>query len=362
MAEITIESLNDLIESSNPDFGGRTVTYLAHDFQEFIAMPKIFRSAKAKEQSGKHIEFRAVTGHNNSFHMTTLYAVDEPATTDVLTSGSVEWRHWSFDYSYDLREIDINLPPAQIIDLMQTKRNSAWSSAAEGMETQFFGPAPGVDDNTNIWNLRYWLKGSTTKGFNNTATGSHTTVGGINPTTYPRWGPWNNTYAADKTDPGPTGMVEVLKESFYKTGFKNPVPVAESKKGTDMKECLCTWDTVTNLERVAKAQNENLGPKLDPFRNKVTIQGIPFTPVPYWDDDALLGSVSGAADVVACINWAWFYPVFKSGWNFKENKPKQAGDQHTVSTVFVDGTGNVVCKNRRAHTILVKTGWSGTWT
>lgn len=344
---ITIPDMSDLILASTPDFGKMTWNSLVHDYQSYIALPKVFREGQVKQRGGTSIQFRMSTDDNGSFRMVSLFAKDEVQRSDQLIKGDAPWRHSTWNYSWDLREISIQAGEHEIIDIIKTVRVAAWDSAAKGLEEQLWTEITDSTDDTSIWGIPLWIQTSTSEGFNGGNPSAFSSgLAGISTTTYPRSANYTNQY----TDKTRGDLIEKMKKAAYKTTFTAPVPFPERKRGdADMLGIYCTYETKAAMALTAEQQNENLGKGLGSMDG--TFNGRSFTAVPFLDQSSTWSVAN--SDPVWMINWKYLVPYVLSGWQMTETKPAKLDGYHTVVAVHVDFTNNLICNNRRTQAVLV---------
>jgi hypothetical protein len=52
-------------------------------------------------------------------------------------------------------------------------------------------------------------------------------------------------------------------------------------------------------------------------------------------------------DPIWCVDWSKLLPVVQDGYWMEEGKPAVNSNQHTTLTVYLDGSHNNLCTNRR---------------
>ena len=96
-----------------------------------------------------------------------LVEVDNTNYADVITTGSIPWRHLETSWTIDRRMIAMNLDPARIVEIFLTQREQAIISLAEYFEATSFWNKPSTSsDNKEMFGIFYWLSYSATQGFN----------------------------------------------------------------------------------------------------------------------------------------------------------------------------------------------------
>jgi hypothetical protein len=100
---------------------------------------------------------------------------------------------------------------------------------------------------------------------------------------------------------------------------------------------------VKGAEKLARANNDNLGKDLLAYRGQVFVNRVPIIPVPQLDS---LDS-SDTYGWVFGVNWGVFEIQFLKGEYFKRTGPLRSGTQHTMWTVHNDLSIQTKCINRR---------------
>jgi hypothetical protein len=322
-------------------------TSIALANQDYVMLPQILKKEKVSVQSGDQVNFNVKVTHGSGARQVQLYEVDVVNVPEYMQVGNVPWRHTNSPWAIDEREIAMNRDPARIVELIKTRRVDALEALAEHAEDQ--GWAAASDTSDDIYGVRYWINKKITGSSAAASTGEfggnvptgHTTVGGLNPTTYPRWKNWTHTYV----DVTVADLVTKMRKAFSFTKFKSPVAFPSYERGASRQAIYCGYDELASLEVLAVQQNDQNGNDLASRDGLVTLRGRPIHWVPQLDADS--------DNPLYFIDWSVFYPVFLGGWSMKESPTIMAPNQHTVQTVHIDMTWNLVCKDRRRNAVLV---------
>ena len=130
------------------------------------------------------------------------------------------------------------------------------------------------------------------------------------------------------------------------TRFKPPIIVNDpSQKRNAAKRVYTDFDTTAQLMELADLKDDNHSGK-DVLSNlKVDDTGLcylnrlPVIPIP---------QLNGAEYTpIYCIDFAKFVPYVQDGYWMEETEPMTDRRQHTTFTVFLDGSHNNLCLNRR---------------
>ena len=343
--------IGDLVASTLRELGRGKWTDLTSDVQMHHAMRRLMSKKRMEVyDSGYEFAFNVMTGHNNSARFVPIAYSAQVNVTDNVISGNHPFRHVTYNWGVDRKEIAANrASPQRILDLVKVRRKAAQISMVELLETAFW-QCPAASDTERAHGVYYWIVKSATAnttndGFNGGAPSGYTTVGGINPTTYARWKNWASPYTAVTKD----DFVAALDKGMDMTEFTPPVDMATYNDGDDY-EFLTTRSVRKSLKDIAESQNDNLGFDLDPAMGKVRFRRTPISWVRVLDNDTdnpLFG-----------INWGTFFVATLRGEWMVDTSFDKLPNQPTMSAVHTDSTFNYACFDRRRNLVL-STGTSG---
>jgi hypothetical protein len=177
----------------------------------------------------------------------------------------------------------MNRQPRRILDILKIRRIDAMISLTELMETAFWSFPTSTDDVTP-YGIAYWIVKagmSTTGGFNGTLQSGYTTVGGVNPTTYPRWRNWNCQYTVVSKD----DLIRKWREAATKTDFTPPVDGIPTFNTGDQYGFYSNYAVIGALEEVLEAQNDDLGEDVASMDGRAVFRRSPVNYVPKLDAD-----------------------------------------------------------------------------
>jgi len=241
------------------------------------------------------------------------------------------------------------------IDLLKARRVDGLSALANLIEERAWKAPESSDDDLNPYGVPYYLSFYTdTSGTLNTSSGAFNgkavgfgdgtysyTVGGINSNTEDKWRNYCGVYSAVDN-----ALLKAFRLAFMYTRFKVPLFINDpSNKRTAQKRTYASFDTVADLMNLADQRDDRHTGK-DVFGNLRVDEGglcyinrIPVVGIPQLND----------ADYspIYTVDFAKFQPFVQSGYWMKESEPMTSRDQHTVFTVFLDGSHNNLCTNRR---------------
>jgi hypothetical protein len=277
--------------------------------------------------------------HSGAARNTGLYATDSVNVSDVMKQGSIGWRHSTTNYAYERREIAMNRDPARIVELLKIRRADSQISMAELMETNLWSAPSSSTDEESPHGIPYWFVKNATEGFNGGIPSGFSDVGGLSPTTYPRWSNWTAQYTTvSKTD-----LIRKWRKASVFTNFKSPTEIPSYNTGNRY-GYYSNYAVVGTLEEILEAQNENLGNDIASKDGQVVFRRNPVVWTPKLEADT--------QNPVYGINWGTLKPVFLKGEYMREEGPTKAPNSHTVHQVFVDCTWNMICRDRRRNFVL----------
>lgn len=340
-AVLQADDLGDLVATTQRALGKMNFTEIATDTQEHVAWSSLIKKKKMKVEAGYGQQFDVMVDHNHSARFVGLGAQDVVNQIDVMIQGYMPYRHCTHNYSVEGREIDMNVDPAKIVDIVTTRRIAAMISLVEKMEERFW-KLPAVTDKVNPWGVPYWIvkQASSTGAFNTTLPSGYSDVASIVPATYPRWANW----ACNYTDVTDDDLLEKWWEAADKTKFMPPVDGIPTFNTGDQYGFYTNYSVRTALKQLVKAQNENIGSDLDAYNDSIVFRKVPVKWVPALDADT--------TGVVYGINWGVFGIGVLRNWWLKETQLKNQPGQHTIAVTHVDCSFNLKCYDRRKQFVL----------
>ena len=316
-------------------------TDLSLDLPDYVST-RMIKDHMVYNEGGTQLTWDVQVDYTDTFRATGPYDVDITPTGDDMIQASVPWKHYTANYSYDLKLDTFQSGRETIISYVVEKEHGMRNSIADGLERETWSLAP--SGSARAQTIPYYIvKSSTTPGgaLTGGAPSGYTTVADINPTTYDQWRNWAGIYTNVTTD----DLISKVKKAMFNTNFIAPDPHPELGFSKAMVGLYTVYSVRESLERLAETRNDRLGSDVAMFVGKVTIGGTPVTAVPYLDANDSTNPVYG-------INWRYMRPFSKRGEWMKLTGPKDAPNQHTVKNVFCDITWNWKCVNRRAQWVM----------
>jgi len=179
---------------------------------------------------------------------------------------------------------------------------------------------------------------------------TNVTCAGISADTETRW----KNYAATYTSVN-NALLEAFRTAFVKTKFKAPLIINDpAQKRNAAKRVYCDADTLVKLQTLADARDDFHRGK-DVLGNiriddgaTVYLNRLPVIYISQLDDlTNPQTSYATATAPIYCVDFEKFIPYVQDGYWMEESEPMTDRTQHTTFTVFLDGSHNNLCTNRR---------------
>lgn len=337
---LTATQLGDLVQTTLRDLGRLRFTEIATSLQDHTAMSNLLRKNRIELTSGYGIQFDVKVSQSGAAANVGLGASDDVNIVDTMTQGNADWRNTTTNYALIGQEVAMNREPSRIVNLVQSRRIDAMISLAELMESNFWGPPVALTDNLTPWGVNTWIVKNATEGFNGTVPSGYTTIGGLNPTTYPNWCNWTAQYTAPSKD----DLVRKMRKAATFVNFKPPVTGIPTFNTGDSYGYYSNYGVIGPMEEILESQNDNLGNDIASKDGDVIFRKVPIMWVPKLEADT--------TNPVYGIQWGEFKTFILEGWWLKETAVPIYPGQHTMSAQFIDSTYNWVCKNRRRNFVI----------
>ena len=346
MPTIQATDIADLVTTTLNELGELKFTDLMSDYQNTIALKRLMKKNKMTFDAGPEVQFNVITDHNDSARFVGLGESDIVDMPNVMTTGKIPWRHITWNWAIERREIAFNRSPRKIVDLTKTRRIAAFGSAILKFERHFWR-VPAATNTTEPYGVPYYVVKSNTAatlanndGFNGLVPAGYTTVANLNPTTYPRWANYADRYTGVTKD----DFVRKLRRMANYTDFMPLVDEIPTYNTGNDYGYYTNYAVISALEEILEAQNENLGTDVASMDGKVLFNRVPVVFVKELDQDT--------TNPIYSLNWGELFTMGLRGeWMNETSLPIQPG-QHTVSATFTDCSFNLLCRNRRRNGVL----------
>ncbi len=355
------EDLKDLIATTLPDLPGQEFE-VQWDNQDY-EFTRIYQNDRIEVDGGTQIERKVMFDQTGNARYRYMYDTDEPAVRDVMKTIVVPWTQIGTHYSWDKLEILRQRNNAKgFIRLMDVRRVDGLWSLAELIEERAWKTPTNANDVLFPYGVPYYLNqltktqsdAGTVAGFSGqTIVYQDGTTGviaaGIDMSVEAKWRNYAATYTAVDN-----AMLKTFRLAFMKTRFKAPIIVNDpSNIRTAQKRVYSTSDVIADLMELADMKDDAHAGKdvLGALRvddgGLVTLSRLPVVWVP---------QIDGASNApIYCIDFAKFKPVVQSDYWMDESEPMVDRGQHTTFTVFLDGSHNNLCLNKRTVGFVLHT-------
>lgn len=362
MAGVKNADLIDLIATTLPDLPEQyfEVTWTNQDYEAC----RIYQQDRIEVDGGTSIKRKVMFDPTGNARYRRVFDTDDPAVSDVMSEIDVPWTQIGTHYSWDKLEILRNRNSAKgFIRLLETRRIDGLWSLADLIEERFWKTPTSATDNLYPYGVPYYLNmldaNSTGAGFSGQTirfqNGSASYVcAGIDANSETKWKNYAATYT--KVD---NALLKVFRKAFLKTKFKAPYIVNDpAQKRNAAKRIYCDCDTAVSLQELADARDDFHRGK-DVLGNIRIDDGatvyINRLPVIYINqlDDVTDPVTSDATAPLYCIDFEKFIPYVQDGYWMEEGEPMTSREQHTTFTIFLDGSHNNLCTNRRTAGFVI---------
>lgn len=332
--------LGDLVQTTIRDLGRLRWTDISAPLQFYTALRSLMKKNRVEITSGYGLQWDVNVGLTNAAANVAVGASDNPNIQDTMTQATVDWRASATNYSILGPEVAMNREPSRIVTLVQQRRINALISLAILMEANFWGPPVAFADNVTPWGVNTWIVKNATQGFNGGAPSGYTTIGGLNPTTYPAWNNWTDQYVAVSKD----DLVRRMRRAGVFTDFEPPVDGIPTFNTGDEYGFYSNYGVIGPVEEILEGQNDNLGNEAAPKDGMSLFRKVPLRRVPQLEADT--------TNPVYGIQWGEFKTGILKDWWLRETAVPVYPGQHLMSTQFIDCLYQWLCRNRRRQWVI----------
>ena len=357
-----LADLGDLLSLTLADLPKQTFE-VAWDNNDYEAV-RIYNTKNMRIDGGKSIDRRIMLDSSGAARYRRYYDTDEPTVADQMHEISVKWCRFSTDYSWDDLELLHQMNSTKgFIRLITERRLDAQWDLAKLLEDRLWKEPTSATDYLYPYGIPYYLNhmtsGQTTDGFvgqtiayQNGTTG--TTCAGIDASSEDKWRNWAFLY----TDID-NALLKSIRIACKRIKFKAPMNVKDPSNVRNAQRRIYTdFDNWAELMDLADAKDDNHSGK-DVLGNlkvsdggDVYINRVPVIPIN--DLDGYTHPSSGTAtSPIMYVDFSYLIPVVHEGYWMEETKPMTDRGQHTTFTVYLDGSHQNLCTNRR------QLGWIG---
>ncbi len=361
MAGIANADLIDLIATTLPQLPEQyfEVMWTNNDYEAC----RIYQRDRMEVDGGTSIKRKVMFNNTGNARYRRLFDTDDPAVSDVMVEIDVPWTQIGTHYSWDILELKRNQSARGFIRLLETRRIDGLWSLADLIEERFWMTPDSATDDLHPYGVPYYLNmsqpGVTGVGFQGLQVvfqdrTSSVTCAGISTTTEAKWANAAGTYTAVNN-----AMLESFRTLFMMTKFKAPLILNDPAQARNAaKRVYANLETTVKLQVLADARDDFHRGK-DVLGNiriddsaTVYLNRLPVVYISELDGTSVAHNLASTAtitaDAIYCVDFEKFIPYVQDGYWMEETEPISGGvTQHTTFTVFLDGSHNNLCVNRR---------------
>lgn len=323
---------------------------------------QIYQEHRRQIDGGTSIQRNAILDRFGRAKYRRLYDTDQPTVDQEQFVINVPWTQIGTNYSWDVLEILRNKNSEKgFINLLESRRVERMWDLAELIEERGWKTPTSATDSLFPYGVPYYINmldnGVSTGGFAGQtiryqAGTTGTICAGIDASAEPKWRNYADTYV--RVD---NSLLRRMRSAVRRTRFR-PAPFVQKpgddKVGTPIK--IYVADNVAGeLEDLADKRDDNntpddlAGKVLHNFDGATHFNKMPIVYIPQLDGVTLTdgGGNSFTPNPIYCIDWTKFQPVVQEGYWMEEGKPMVDRGQHTTFSVFLDGSHQNLCINRR---------------
>ncbi len=334
--------IEDMLTTTLYNLGEGRFYQIAQLLQEYEFMGNILtkRGGVKILSSGLGIQETLMVSIGGLSRWVGLFDEDVYNFADLLKKMQVQWTRLTDTMSYERRMILENRGRARINNVIKPQKHAMMMRVAQTLENAFFG-VPDANTNLVMWGLKYWIVKNSSQGFNGGYPSGFTRIGNINLTEVPNFKNWTDTYTSvTKAD-----LIKKLRKAHRKTKWKSPVTKAQFRGDTgEQRSIYLNETTISAMEDLGEAQNENLGRDLAPFDDTTVFKRHKLIWIPALDDDT--------AYPIYMIDKATFIPFVLKGDYLRQSDVRRAPLQRNVFVSGIDLSINTVNVNRRNNAVL----------
>ncbi len=336
----------DLVTNSLNDLGELKMTDNMTAYQNTTFLKRLVKRGKMTFQAGPELQFNRILDTNGSARGVGLFYTAQVNAPNIMGTGKVGWRHATWNWTWDRREIAMNRTPRKINDMLKTRRIGGLASGVVYFERRGWR-CPAINNDVDFFGIPYWVVKSTTAastanndGFNGLAPSGYTLVGNIDPSSDLKWRNYTDVYVSVTKD----DLIPKLWRAADYTDFMPIVDEIPQYNVGDDYGWYTAYSIRDSMKRIAEAQNDNLGFDMDPSDGKVTFRRAPVVWVKELDADTDLP--------MYCINWGLFHCAGLSGEWMHETQIPFHHNQPSTGATHTDCTINTICHDRRRQAVL----------
>lgn len=331
------------------------------DSQEY-EFCRIYQKHRRQIDGGTSIQRNVILDRHGRARYRQLFDTDTVTVDNSQQTIDVPWTQLGTNYSWEILEILRNKSSAKgFINLIESRRVERMWDLAELIEEKGWTTPESATDKKNPYGIPYYINylgnGVKAGGFEGktiryTDGSTGTVCAGIDAGTHSKWRNYADTYTTVDNS-----LLRKLRQAVRRTRFR-PAPSVPRPGQDNVGSPISFYaddNTVTELEDLGDKRDDNnmpmdLAGKIQhKFDGAVYFNQIPIKFIPQLDSAVVTdgGGNAFSPSPIYCVDWSKLQPVVQDGYWMEESEPQTDRGQHTTFTVFLDGSHNNLCINRR---------------
>lgn len=351
------EQIDDFVALTLHKFKKRKWVDISLPLQKYYFGSRFGRGRKFKEPKTKSVRKDQATGdeyswrvqvdNTGTFRNSELYGQETVNVTDIMKEAKVAYSKQIVSMTWDVDEELFQSGPETIVSVMKTRTHAMMNDWYIGMENEMWtAPTDSAESPRSPFGIPWWIQQSTTAavGLNGlNPSGFSSGRAGLSSSTYSNWA--NHTFTYNKVDDD--DALESMAKSFEDCDFFAPDDFSELGRGEPDYEVYTVWNVLNKAQKLAKAQNDDIGTDLGRYRGTTMFRGVPFRRVRAFEDTSL--DSSDTNDPIYGIDWNNMCWIYNSGRDMQMTKPLTPTDQPTVRKKYMYNWGQFVAHSLRSH-------------
>ncbi|MCK9601272.1 MAG: phage major capsid protein [Sphaerochaeta sp.] len=328
------------------------------DYQQYPAFNAL-QDKNISIEGGTSITRNVAWGDSGNFKFVRPYEVDTTVITDRQQEINVPFCHFQTSYAWNKIELAANRGKEQYISYVKSRVVDERKGLVNGLEEAFWNGRVSASDDRNPIGITEILPmadaGSTTSGFvGKTIRYSGGTTGtifeGLDANTYDKWRSYVQVYSALDN-----AFLEQFTKACLETTFFIPnfVPQPGDNKIGPSRAVYTSGEIVAKLFSLMGSKDDNyVGSDLlkrQTFVNANGVVSINSMPIMF------APAMTSTYGQLYAVDWSFMTPVVRAGNWLVETDPIQKPDDHKTYVAYLDGSFNMLCKNRRRAGFLMHT-------
>jgi len=350
MADFNISNVADLLLLTDARPPQYKFQDLAREFTKYIAM-QLFKENLQLEGGGDYIKRLFMVNTPDAVRHVGIFDEDVVSIIDLMAKIEIPWVRFTTSYAWDINEVNANASPAQLVELVKTRRYAAHKNIAVEMEKKLF-TLPSASTSLYPFGFPFWVVKNATEGFNGGLPTGYTNIGGIDLDVVSAFKNWTATYSeVSEADLGAK-----LSRAYRKCGYEQPAGMTDpgyAKSAYQNYRYYTNERVYAAMEQIAQAAINNRNASFFTLEDRdgtgdrtVHFRGKRVVWVPFFDDDT--------TDPIYQIDNSVFYAFARRAMNMVETGPTVDPKRHNVRVTYIDHEYQYMCLDRARCAVFYK--------